>query len=379
MYLIPPKERKKPGKIWRLLRCAYGLNDASRYWYLKVKEVLIKLGCKCSKLDAAVFLYHNNDNELLGLLLSHVDDFLWSGSLCFITKVISPLKSTFKISSESSSCFKYIGIDLNQLKDGICLNQLTYIEELKEIEVQESHLGQPELPLNKEEKTKLRSLIGQLTWISTQSRPDIAFGVSILASNFKDAKVNDLMRANKIIKYLKMKKIEMYFPKLNLENLKVRCFADASYGNLVDGGSQMGMFIELVSDENSSSPIIWHSKRISRVVRSVMAAETLSMVEAYDNAKSLSELLSEVLFNSTKKIPIEGLTDSRQLYESAYSKKKIQDRRLRIDLAMIREAIKREEFILNWVPAAHQLSDCLTKDGADSSSILKHINHVDNN
>ena len=84
IYLIPPKECKKPGKIWRLLRCAYGLNDASRYWYLKIKEVLIKLGCKCSKLDAAVFMYHNNENELLGLcsatsmiLCGLVQNILW--------------------------------------------------------------------------------------------------------------------------------------------------------------------------------------------------------------------------------------------------------------------------------------------------------------
>ena len=38
VYLKPPREAQVPGKLWRLNRCVYGLNDASRYWYFKIRD-----------------------------------------------------------------------------------------------------------------------------------------------------------------------------------------------------------------------------------------------------------------------------------------------------------------------------------------------------
>ena len=40
-----------------------------------------------------------------------------------------------------------------------------------------------------------------------------------------------------------------------------------------------------------------------------------------------------------KKIPVEGVTDSKHLYEASYSTKSILDTCLRINLAILREAI----------------------------------------
>ena len=51
----PPKEANT-NKIWKLLKCIYGLADASRYWYLKFREEHIKLGAKPSQLDQGVFI-----------------------------------------------------------------------------------------------------------------------------------------------------------------------------------------------------------------------------------------------------------------------------------------------------------------------------------
>ena len=55
VYLRPPKEANT-GKIWKLQKCVYGLADASRYWYLRVKEELIKLGVNVIPVDLGLFL-----------------------------------------------------------------------------------------------------------------------------------------------------------------------------------------------------------------------------------------------------------------------------------------------------------------------------------
>ena len=50
-----------------------------------------------------------------------------------------------------------------------------------------------------EERQELRSKVGQLLWIARQTRPDITFDTTILASKVKSADVKDLLDGNKVI------------------------------------------------------------------------------------------------------------------------------------------------------------------------------------
>ena len=47
--LKPPKEAGCDGKLWELKKTVYGLGDANRKWYLKVKEELVRAGSEVSK------------------------------------------------------------------------------------------------------------------------------------------------------------------------------------------------------------------------------------------------------------------------------------------------------------------------------------------
>ena len=132
------------------------------------------------------------------------------------------------------------------------------------------------------------------------------------------------------------------------------------------------IYIELVN-QNKTAPICWYSKRIRRIVKNTMAAETLAMAEAIDAGYLISSLLSEILYENQQKIPVEGITDNYSLYKSAQTSNTISDRRLRIDLAMIREAIDKGELMLKWVPTSNQLSDILTKQDVDPAPLLTHI------
>ena len=38
IFVAPPEERNKDGIIWKLKKSCYGLYDASRKWFLAVKE-----------------------------------------------------------------------------------------------------------------------------------------------------------------------------------------------------------------------------------------------------------------------------------------------------------------------------------------------------
>ena len=66
---------------------AYGLVDASRGFYLEIRKTLEELGCVVSKLDPAMYLYLLG--VLVGLILTHVDNFLYGSGEDIFDKFLS--------------------------------------------------------------------------------------------------------------------------------------------------------------------------------------------------------------------------------------------------------------------------------------------------
>ena len=81
-------------------------------------------------------------------------------------------------------------------------------------------------------KTSYRNAVGQLNWVVGISRPDISFSICENSTKFKQATVADVLYVNKIIKNLKNSKNAINFPQLNLNNIKLQLFIDASFNNL---------------------------------------------------------------------------------------------------------------------------------------------------
>ena len=91
--------------------------------------------------------------------------------------------------------------------------------------------------LNADEKQEYRTLIGQLNWVSSQTCPDIAFAACKASVSFKDAKVSDLIKANKVIRKLQSDEVILQFSDLgDLKDCKILSYNDSSYKHLPDGG-----------------------------------------------------------------------------------------------------------------------------------------------
>ena len=91
------KDKKKPGIIWKIKKCVYGLDDAGRQWFLKVESDLKNLGGKQSKSDPCLFFFYNKDGDLDGIIYLYVDDFLHMGSQSFEEKVMEKVHKFYKI------------------------------------------------------------------------------------------------------------------------------------------------------------------------------------------------------------------------------------------------------------------------------------------
>ena len=371
VYLKPPKEAENSFNVlWKLNKCVYGLKDASRAWYFTVRSELLKLDCIQLQVDPTMF-YWSYKGKSCGLFLMHVDDFIWGGTPEFEVNVIDKIRSKFEIGKQSSSVFKYIGLEIHQDNSGITLDQKSYIESINPIVLSRTRSSRKYENLNKDESDQLRCLVGQLNWLCTQTRPDICHEVLELSSSLKHPIVDDILRANKCVKKVKMEECSIKFPFLgNIDNLNLITFSDASHANLSDGySSGGGHIIFLVNDQGKSCPLSWGSKKIRRVVRSTLAAETLALVDAVDVSYYLSHILSVIMLG--KKVNINCFIDNKSLWENVYSTKCVKEKRLRIDLACLKAMLESQEiYTIKWVNSCNQLSDCFTKRGVCTRKLL---------
>ena len=365
VYVRPPKEAKTD-QIWKLNKCVYGLADASRYWYLKIREELLKLKATPCKLDQGIFFWHEN-SKLIGIIVCFVDDVIWAGTAKFYS-IIEQLRKTFHIGAESSKTFKYIGIHMQQDNDlSITINQNNYVDSINPISTETTN---PKQSLDAKQKTQLRGALGQLNWLAGISRPEISFYVCEISTRVKSSTVADIIAINKVIKFVKSTPSFIKFPKMHIPSLRIDIFSDASFNNLPDGGSQGAFIIFLCDEYNNSTPICWNSTRIKRVARSTLAAETLALAEGCDSAFFLSQLLNELYKQTNTQTLINAYTDNLSLYETTQTTKQVLDRRLRVEISALREMSSKNEISIHWIEGSKQLSDVLTKKGASHQKLI---------
>ena len=141
-----------------------------------------------------------------------------------------------------------------------------YICSLESVVPSKERRMQKNSDLSPVEKSEFRTLIGQLSWVATNSRPDIAYDVCELSTLLNEANVGDFMRLNKVISRVKNETVILQYPSLqNIDNCMFECFSDASFANLSNSGSQGGFIIFLKDENNARCPIFW---KLGRYVES---------------------------------------------------------------------------------------------------------------
>lgn len=371
----PPEAGLEKNQVWKLTKPLYGLNDASRKFYLKVVRILKDCGCVQSIYDPALFYYTDQrTGKLAGVVGTHVDDFIHAGNKIFEDKVMKTIMKSFTVGSSESSKFKYTGFQIIQTAAMITVDQFDYVEKMKI----RSPLAKKKKtdPLTEEELSMFRSNVGALQWVSRGTRPDLGFEAIDLSTRFSKATFDDLQRSVKALKKLKLEKERCKFtvPRLgNLEKWNLEVSTDASWGNHQDGVCSMsGHVVLLVGESNKSVPLSWESGKIQRVVNSTLAAEMLACKKGLEDAFFLKTLLEEICKET---IEIHGWVDHKGAVQSINSTNTLVDKRLRIDTAMIRQMIDKKEIAsVAHCPGKDQLADCLTKRGADGSKLLDIIN-----
>ena len=136
--------------------------------------------------------------------------------------------------------------------------------------------------LNSKEHAQVRGGVGSLGWFVDHCSPQLSFQLAELRQKPSSPTVQDLLKLNKVIRTAKVIESKIKIRSIPVEHLRFMGVHDAAHANLEGGSSQQGHLILAVhaSITNCRVPVSvlsWQSKKIKRVVRSSLVAETSSM------------------------------------------------------------------------------------------------------
>ena len=107
-------------------------------------------------------MWHDSSNQLAGMFILHVDDFLYSGSQTFLKTVVQKVCEIYKIGSKGTDIFKYIGLEVSTNRNETTLSQSMYVKSIKEIPITPSRKLRKNDKVTFEEEKHLRTAIGKL-------------------------------------------------------------------------------------------------------------------------------------------------------------------------------------------------------------------------
>jgi hypothetical protein len=284
------------GKVLKLLKCIYGLKQASREWYIHFVSILRTLGFTPTVRDPCILTQTIEGQQYyIGI---YVDNFIVAGKDTDVIKgIFTALEMHLNIKRLGSlSWILGMRVTCNRVNRHIFLDQTTYISTLIRkfnLEganpVTSPHTDMKE-PISTPADIKLyQSIVGSLQHASVCTRPDITFTTCTLSRYLKEPTETHLKAAVKVVKYLKTTKESRLL--LGGPHLTIQGYAYAAYANNLedrDRKSTSGQVIML-----GKGPIIWQTKKQPIVALSTTEAEYIATT-AITEIMWLRNLLQEL-------------------------------------------------------------------------------------
>lgn len=213
-------------------------------------------------------------------------------------------------------------------------------------------------PTDEEDRvdTKLyQSAIGSLLYLSTKTRPDIAFAVGNVARFSKQPSIQHWKAVKRIFRYLRgTTNYGLFYNKD--ANESILGYSDADWaGDIIDRRSTTGYVFTL-----SGAAVSWKSKKQACVALSTAEAEYMALSNAAQEAVWLKRLLEEVNGASIKPLTI---YEDNQSTISMSQNPRFHGRAKHIDIKyhFIREQISTNFINLNYCKSEEMIADILTK------------------
>ena len=384
-----------PEILYEIVRPLYGLNDSPQQWFIKFSKTATRLGWKTSRLDHCVFfLWGEQDGQtmLVGVMGVHVDDVLIGGRGPVFERAVEALRKEFPFRKwkigEGAGAFCGAMLKQDPKTFAISVSQQEFAEKLEKpkLRIRENAL----MKVNKQEASSLKSVLGGALWLAKETHQDLSVQVSMGQQLLPEPTLGEARTVANVVRRAKeYKDLSWNILPIPLSQLKLCVHSDAAFANAKRQGTQAGYIIgatdrKLQQGEAAPwGPATWKSYRLKRVVGSTFAGETQVLMDALGHVEWLACHLAEAcdpkfsLKNREEHLSrfgVQAIIDCKSVYDHLQnyaSPGTVSDKRVAIDLVIIRETLQRLGACVRWAPTWIQLADALTKENAEAMDILR--------
>ncbi|KAI2508990.1 hypothetical protein MHU86_5366 [Fragilaria crotonensis] len=289
----------------RLLKSLYGLSVAPRLWYQHLSEALREEGFKACANDPCL-LYKDTIMVVL-----YVDDLgIAYRDQNDLDKLFANLEAKGLTFTREGTFTDFLGINFTRdaTNGTLTLTQKGLIQKIKEATgMSDSNYNwtpaaQAALGIDPDgspmtEAWSYRSIVGMLLYLSTNTRPDIAFAVSQVARFCHSPKRSHASAVKTLVRYLH-RTSDMGMIVKPTGTLNLDCYVDADFAGLhgrdpdrspTSAKSRTGYIITL-----GGCPILWKSHLQSEISLSTLEAEYSALSSAMRTLLPLRSMLQEV-------------------------------------------------------------------------------------
>lgn len=376
---------KRPDVV-RLLKGGFGLPESPRLWYLEYRQTLLGLGGRELKLLPGFFCFYNDEDQLIGMACIHVDDTRYAGGpeADEIWKKLHERLNFGKKRSATEGWIKFCGRferqDPTTFEMEYSMDQYCHSIPV----VHERSPGDWDRKLTDLERKAISSVIGQLAWAARQCRADLAYGCSHAQQLAGRGDAMALSWVNRVVRRARQS-VQVTVKNLgcSLDEIVFLAISDAAYAAQPGGASQGGLIVAAANPNVQQAPsavsiLEAQSSRLQRVVRCSMSAELSMGATAYEHGDYLRAVVAEVLrpnfrLSQWKMFASQWrhilVMDAKVAYDALKSETAPTDRKLIVDIAVLREALEDSvnSGFVRWVPGREIPCDGLTKWYANGS------------
>ncbi|KAI2512657.1 hypothetical protein MHU86_1653 [Fragilaria crotonensis] len=289
----------------RLLKSLYGLSVAPRLWYQHLSEALREEGFKACANDPCL-LYKDTIMVVL-----YVDDLgIAYRDQNDLDKLFANLEAKGLAFTREGTFTDFLGINFTRdvVNGTLILTQKGLIQKIKEATGMSNSnynwtpAAQAALGIDPDgppmtETWSYRSIVGMLLYLSTNTRPDIAFAVSQVARFCHSPKRSHASAVKTLVRYLH-RTSDMGMIVKPTGTLNLDCYVDADFAGLhgrdpdrspTSAKSRTGYIITL-----GGCPILWKSHLQSEISLSTLEAEYSALSSAMRTLLPLRSMLQEV-------------------------------------------------------------------------------------
>ena len=308
VYKMPPEgygeflpDHKPIPKMLKLLKCLYGLKQASFEWYNHMDEFLRSAGFARSNQD------HNHYLSLESIMLLYVDDILiFCRSLYAVTALKKSLSARYSM-VDLGEAKQYMGMHIERDRDArtIYLNQTRYItkilncfgmQDCKGISTPMEAAALPPCPIDPAKdinRTEYQSKVGNVMYAMLGTHPDLAFAVSAL-SKYNSCRITTQHSAmGRVLRYLQTTKNTgiLYKGEPNISAMPESvCYTDSDWAEDRDKRRSTGGFVVVLC----GGAVSWKTRKQVIVALSTAEVEYTSLTEESTEVIWMRRLLREI-------------------------------------------------------------------------------------